>query len=308
MLPTLRRWAVALLVLAAVLPAPRPAAAAAPTGCGTGDTLSRYGPHREGAGVALLQHYLQRLGHNPGPADGQYGPRTAAAVERFQREQGLAADAKAGPRTRVALDQALAALPHAPYVPPGERPMQILVDLQRNALTLVVNGFAYRSWVIAPGARRTPSPQGEWRIVNKSRDWGASFGTRWMGLNVPWGLYGIHGTNEPWLMGRDASHGCIRMRNRDVEKLYQLVPVGTPVLIYGDPVLTRRTLVQGHTGADVAEVQARLKELGYYHRGIDGRFGAGMRAAVLRFQKDRGLRPTGLVRWDTYKALGLGPG
>ncbi|MEO7369038.1 MAG: L,D-transpeptidase, partial [Gemmatimonadaceae bacterium] len=44
--------------------------------------------------------------------------------------------------------------------------------------------------------------------------------------------YGIHGTNEPASIGRAASHGCVRMLNEDVEKLYDMVPVGTPVYIY----------------------------------------------------------------------------
>ncbi len=294
-----------LVALALLLCLPTPAGAQDPAPCGAGEVLSRTGSHQEGPAVAVLQHSLLQVGYDPGRADGSYGARTAAAVKQFQRDHQLAADGMAGPKTKVALDQALAALPHAPFVPPAERQMQILVDLRRNTLALMVNGFAYKTWVVAPGSPRTPSPQGEWKIINKSRDWGGGFGTRWMGLNVPWGLYGIHGTDEPWLMGRDASHGCIRMRNREVEELYQLIPVGTPVLIYGDPILTRRTLVEGHTGADVAEVQAKLKELGYYHGPVDGRFGPGMRAALLRFQKEKRLRLTGLVRWDTYKALGL---
>jgi hypothetical protein len=44
--------------------------------------------------------------------------------------------------------------------------------------------------------------------------------------------YGIHGTNEPSSIGRAASHGCVRLRNEDIEKLYDMVAVGTPVYIY----------------------------------------------------------------------------
>jgi hypothetical protein len=44
--------------------------------------------------------------------------------------------------------------------------------------------------------------------------------------------YGIHGTDEPESIGRSASHGCVRLRNEDIEKLYDMVPVGTPVYIY----------------------------------------------------------------------------
>jgi lipoprotein-anchoring transpeptidase ErfK/SrfK len=44
--------------------------------------------------------------------------------------------------------------------------------------------------------------------------------------------YGIHGTDTPSSIGRSASHGCVRLRNEDIETLYRMVPVGTPVYIY----------------------------------------------------------------------------
>lgn len=44
--------------------------------------------------------------------------------------------------------------------------------------------------------------------------------------------YAIHGTNQPETVGRAVSHGCVRVRNEDIAKLYALVPVGTPVYIY----------------------------------------------------------------------------
>lgn len=44
--------------------------------------------------------------------------------------------------------------------------------------------------------------------------------------------YGIHGTDAPASIGRGASHGCVRVRNEDIETLWRIVPVGTPVYIY----------------------------------------------------------------------------
>lgn len=44
--------------------------------------------------------------------------------------------------------------------------------------------------------------------------------------------YGIHGTNAPETIGRSVSHGCVRLRNEDIEKLFEMVPIGTPVYIY----------------------------------------------------------------------------
>jgi hypothetical protein len=44
--------------------------------------------------------------------------------------------------------------------------------------------------------------------------------------------YAIHGTNQPNSVGRAVSHGCVRLRNDDIAKLYAMVEVGTPVYIY----------------------------------------------------------------------------
>jgi hypothetical protein len=44
--------------------------------------------------------------------------------------------------------------------------------------------------------------------------------------------YAMHGTNQPDSVGRAVSHGCVRLRNEDIAKLYAMVEVGTPVYIY----------------------------------------------------------------------------
>jgi hypothetical protein len=54
-------------------------------------------------------------------------------------------------------------------------------------------------------------------------------GTRWVGLNQKG--YGIHGTNEPGSIGKARSHGCIRMRNHDIEQFFTMVSVGDTVEI-----------------------------------------------------------------------------
>ena len=49
--------------------------------------------------------------------------------------------------------------------------------------------------------------------------------------------YLIHGTNKPWGVGRRVSHGCVRLYPEDIEKLFNEVPVGTPVRIIHQPYL-----------------------------------------------------------------------
>jgi hypothetical protein len=50
-------------------------------------------------------------------------------------------------------------------------------------------------------------------------------------LNIGDG-YALHGTNKPETIGRSVSHGCVRLRNEDIARLYEIVQVGTPVFIY----------------------------------------------------------------------------
>jgi len=57
-------------------------------------------------------------------------------------------------------------------------------------------------------------------------------GSRWLGLSIPGGRYGIHGTNNPASIGGYVSNGCIRMHNRDIEEIFPRVEIGTPVEIY----------------------------------------------------------------------------
>ncbi len=64
-------------------------------------------------------------------------------------------------------------------------------------------------------------------------------------------------------------------------------------------------LRQGSTGAEVKEVQRRLKQWGYYTGAVDGIFGAGTKKAVIAFQKKNGLTADGVVGKATYAALGM---
>jgi len=54
-------------------------------------------------------------------------------------------------------------------------------------------------------------------------------GDRWLTLGSS--SYGIHGTNNLWSIGREATHGCVRLYNRDMRALFDRVPIGTPVRI-----------------------------------------------------------------------------
>jgi lipoprotein-anchoring transpeptidase ErfK/SrfK len=46
------------------------------------------------------------------------------------------------------------------------------------------------------------------------------------------GIIGLHGTNDPSSIGRNSSHGCIRMLNEDILRLRKILPLGTPIVIH----------------------------------------------------------------------------
>jgi len=130
------------------------------------------------------------------------------------------------------------------YLPLPSSDWFIVVRRSEQRLYLYHKGKFVKAYMVSTGKPSTITPLGWWRIADKE---GISppdiFGTRWMGwerLNRRTGLYewyassppfGIHGTNEPEKIGTPVSSGCVRLRNADVEELFDQVTVGTRVLV-----------------------------------------------------------------------------
>ena len=106
----------------------------------------------------------------------------------------------------------------------------IEIDTKKRILKLFENSVQIKEYPVAVGKPSTPTPAGNWTIIKKAL-WGEQFGGHFMQLSVPWGIYGIHGTNKPWSIGQVVSHGCVRMHNNNAAELYSIVPIGTPVHI-----------------------------------------------------------------------------
>ena len=131
----------------------------------------------------------------------------------------------------------------AETAPPERR---IVVSIPDRKLALMENGRVVKIYSTAVGAPSSPTPTGTYAIAQRISNptWygpnhkvvgpgkGNPVGTRWMGLSHKG--YGIHGTNNPRSIGHNASHGCVRMRNRDVEDLFARVPVGDVVELHGE--------------------------------------------------------------------------
>ena len=144
--------------------------------------------------------------------------------------------------TGVMLMAAAEALAQDTSTRPARR---IVVSIADRKLAVLEGDRTVRVFETAVGAPKSPSPTGVYQIVNSIADptWYTKgkivapgkcnpLGTRWLGLSRKG--YGIHGTNRPDSIGHNASHGCIRMRNREVEELFKMVAVGDRVELYDE--------------------------------------------------------------------------
>lgn len=118
----------------------------------------------------------------------------------------------------------------------------IRVDKSENALDLYLGEKKLKRYKVSTG-KENSTPTGEFKVVNKVENptWyrtGAVvppdspeniLGTRWLGFD--YAGYGIHGTTLPDSIGKQASSGCIRMLNQEVEEIYSIIPQGTKVII-----------------------------------------------------------------------------
>lgn len=199
----------------------------------------------------------------------------------------------------------LAALSDQTRISPPQGKITIVVKVSDRILELYNDGKLYKKYRIAVGKSSTPTPIGEWIVIWKSFRSGDIFGTRFLGLDVPWGGYGIHGTNRPWSIGHFISQGCIRLRNRDIEELFEWVPIGTPVRIEGRVIPMERVLKYETTGTDVVQLQVKLKKLGYLEGRADGFFNRDTEEAVKRYQHDQGVKVNGIVDRKILDLLGL---
>lgn len=138
----------------------------------------------------------------------------------------------------------------------------IVVDKSDNTLTLLNNGKFFKKYPVRTGAYENQTPVGEFKIQNKKKDprWvnprtlevyppgdpKNELGSRWMSFKND--RLGIHGTIQPETIGYYSSFGCVGMLEEDVEELFDLVPVGTPLKIVGemDPKLVEKSEELGY--------------------------------------------------------------
>ena len=193
------------------------------------------GAGARGRDVRQLLALMRRFGGYRGPAGQTFDSGALRALRSFQSRARLEVDGLAGPAVLMALTRRL--------------PARVTIDRSDFTLALVREGVRVKTYPVAVGQSRYPTPTGALRVVRKERDptwnppdapWAAELdtvppgpgnplGTRWIGLSIR--SIGIHGTYATDSLGTQASHGCIRMSIPDVEELFEHLDVGTPVQI-----------------------------------------------------------------------------
>ena len=255
----------------------------------------------KGERVKLLQKALKELGYYTGSVDGKFGAGTMRAVTNFQKAQKLTADGKAGKKTlqriEKLLDSSSAATP-TPTKKPAATP---------TPTPKPTNDYAIPTRSLRKGATGDDVKSVQKRLKELGYYTGAVDGNYGTGsVNAVKAFQKNNGLTADGIAG-----------NATYKKLYsdKAVAAGsaatptptpkptatpTPKPTYDVPTGPLRS---GDEGEDVKTVQKRLKELKYYAKSIDGKYGSGTVNAVKAFQTRAGLTADGVCGTKTLKKL-----
>ncbi|HNZ86521.1 MAG TPA: L,D-transpeptidase family protein [bacterium] len=179
------------------------------------------------------------------------------ALIRFQADNNLRVDGVCGPITIETILKRLNSkdFQYSDEIKnPATKDKWIVLNLSKRILTLYQECKVLKKYPIAIGAHGSPTPEGKFSVVDKLINpwWGGGgyakpiaggkknnpLGYRWIGLSYGGGYrYGIHGNSSPYSIGKNISHGCVRMINGDVEELFSLIEKDVPVWIGKDDTL-----------------------------------------------------------------------
>ncbi len=186
--------------------------------------------------------------------------RTGSKTEKTEPEPKVLVEIKSEtavkppPLAQVEIKKTDPLKPERGKTPAAGSERRIAVNVASRMLMVYEGNRKVRIYPIGAGTAETPTPPGFYAVQTKEIDpvWidpddmekrvptgpDNPLGYRWIGFS---GNYGIHGTNAPETIGEYVSNGCIRMLEEDVEELYSLVSVGTPVIVYYDRIVIDST-------------------------------------------------------------------
>jgi peptidoglycan hydrolase-like protein with peptidoglycan-binding domain len=189
----------------------------------------------EGRAVEALQRRLAELGYQVHEVDGQFGSETHHAVVAFQKVNRLDRDGVVGPVTRKALER-----PRVPRPRSRKAGFHVEADLTLQVVYLVKDGEIQeildassgsgQNYTVHGDVRVAVTPLGNFQIQRKIDAWRKSdLGLLYRPAYFTGG-YALHGA--PSVPAFPASHGCIRITTAAMDRLFDRLPVGTPMLVY----------------------------------------------------------------------------
>ncbi|MEL6384948.1 MAG: L,D-transpeptidase [Cyanobacteria bacterium J06626_18] len=126
----------------------------------------------------------------------------------------------------------------------------VVIRLESRTLELYEGDELVKSYDIAVGQDDWQTPVGHFAILDMQQDplWqhpitgeavesgpDNPLGSRWIGFAFDSGYHiGIHGTNQEELVGQAVSHGCVRMRDGEIQELFEVLAIGTPIAVRPD--------------------------------------------------------------------------
>jgi lipoprotein-anchoring transpeptidase ErfK/SrfK len=189
----------------------------------------------EGRAVEALQRRLAELGYQVHEVDGEFGSETHHAVVAFQKVNRIGRDGVVGPVTRKALER-----PRVPSPRSRQAGFHVEADLTLQVVYLVEDGRireildassgSGQSYTVRGDVRVAVTPLGGFQIQRKIDAWRKSdLGLLYRPAYFTGG-YALHGA--PSVPALPASHGCIRITTVAMDRLFDRLPVGTPMLVY----------------------------------------------------------------------------
>ena len=246
----------------------------------------------KGPEVTELQQQLKQLGYFNRRATGNFGPLTKVAVMRFQENEGLSPNGVVDEETQTALENKIGGtnerkiggtnenststdfVKARPTLKKGDR-SEAVKSLQQ----ILTKAGIYDSEVNGVFDAETAKAIKQFQRSNGLGVDGVVGKKTWAAL-IDGDTTSANGAFDSTPFTNDSSF---------TESSGQRI--GTPVLRQGD------------NGEYVTKLQQRLQQLGYLNSRITGSFGSVTKAAVIRFQRDKGLRANGIVEGKTQAAL-----
>ncbi len=154
----------------------------------------------------------------------------------------------------------------------SENSVMIRILRDSKVMQVVSGNQVIKSYPIAVGKKEKPTPIGDFTVINKLENpvWYPTgkepvpsgknnpLGSRWLGLSIKG--YGIHGTNQPASIGKAASGGCIRMKDKDLKELFGIISIGTSVSITHSEVTPDLTVSLSTTCPKTSSLAAISKD------------------------------------------------